>query len=273
MAKYNKLAGKHIVVIGGTKGIGHGVAEACIEASAGAVTIAGSSQASADAAVASLRAAYPSTKIVGIGCDLSGKQQQDNLESSLDTLLATAAAGAGVEIDHIVFTAADALTLGSLDQLTVEGAQKAAHMRMIVPLMLGKVARRHLAGAGRGPGARDKSLILTTGSIADKPAPGWSLIAYFAAGLVGLTRNLALDLSPIRVNVVEPGMVNTALWDAGGTFKSVAEREASLNEQCKHLPVGKPAAVEEVAEAYMYLLRDSNATGECVATRGGQHLI
>jgi NAD(P)-dependent dehydrogenase (short-subunit alcohol dehydrogenase family) len=86
-----------------------------------------------------------------------------------------------------------------------------------------------------------------------------------------VTRNLALDLSPIRVNVVEPGAVNTSLWDAG--FKSVAEREAYLNEEYKGLPVGKPAAVEEVVEAYMYLLRDSNATGECVTTRGGQHLI
>jgi NAD(P)-dependent dehydrogenase (short-subunit alcohol dehydrogenase family) len=87
-----------------------------------------------------------------------------------------------------------------------------------------------------------------------------------------VTRNLALDLSPIRVNAVEPGAVNTGLWD-GPHFKSVEEREASLNKMYKHFPVGKAAAVEEVAEAYMYLLRDSNATGEVLKTRGGQHLI
>jgi len=313
MAKYNKLAGKHIVIIGGTRGIGYGIAEACIESGARVVTIAGSSQQSADKAVSSLKSSYPpsssssSPTILGLGCDLS----KATVERDLDALLTKAATESG-EIDHIVFTAADHLTLGGLQDLTVDVALKAAHMRMLAPLMLGKVAQRHLAGAEKGPvgQVKDKSLLMTTGSIASKPAKGWSLIAYFAAGLIScmfgplfsvssshtlsplppstkvelrlnpkltspprfsVTRNLALDLSPIRVNVVEPGAVNTSLWDAG--FKSVAEREAYLNEQYKYLPVGKPAAVEEVAEAYMYLLRDSNATGECVTTRGGQHLI
>ncbi|KAI8627929.1 short-chain dehydrogenase [Xylariaceae sp. FL1651] len=262
MAKYNKLAGKHIVVIGGSKGIGRGVVEAALESGA-RVTLSGSSQASADAAVSSIRAEYPSAQrqLVGLGCDLS----QTTVEQDLDALLRRAAELGG-EIDHIVYTAADHLTLGKLQDLTPEVALKAAQMRFLAPVMMGKVAERHLAAAGK-----DKSLILTTGSIASNPVKDWSLIAYFAAGITGLTRNLALDLSPIRVNAVEPGVVNTGLWDS--SFKSVEEREAALREQFKHLPVGKPASVEEVAEAYMYLLRDSNATGEVLKTRGGLHLI
>ncbi|KAJ2977107.1 hypothetical protein NUW58_g7910 [Xylaria curta] len=166
-------------------------------------------------------------------------------------------------------------------------------MRFIVPVMVGKVARRHLVGATSGtPGnGTDKSLVITTGAIASKPSPGWSVVAYFGAGLKGrkyppltvcspayfegfglpsypmhpiphpivdrtMTRNLALDLSPIRVNAVEPSIVSTGLL--GPVFR---ERR------------GPPAAVEEVVEAYMYLLRDSNATGEIVQTRGGQHLV
>ncbi|KAI3327003.1 short-chain dehydrogenase, partial [Xylariaceae sp. AK1471] len=267
MAKYNKLAGKHIVVIGGSKGIGRGVVEAAIESGA-RVTLAGSTQQSADAAVSAIKAEYPSAELVGLGCDLS----QTTIEQDLDALLTRAKELSG-EIDHIVFTAADKLTLGALQDVTPEVALKAAHMRFLVPVMMGKVAQRHLAGAANGtPGnGKDKSLILTTGSIATKPAPGWSIIAYFAAGISGLTRNLALDLSPTRVNAVEPGLVNTGLWD-GPRFESVEEREASLNKVSKNFPVGKPASVEEVAEAYMYLLRDSNATGEVLKTRGGQHL-
>ncbi|KAI0434829.1 NAD(P)-binding protein, partial [Xylaria sp. FL1042] len=140
-------------------------------------------------------------------------------------------------------------------------------MRFLVPVMVGKVAQRHLSmGATEG----DKSLVLTTGAIASKPLPGWSVIAYFGAGLKGLTRNLALDLSPVRVNAVEPGVVNTGLWDS--SYQNVEEREVALNKMCASLPVGRAGAVEEVVEAYMYLLRDSNATGEVVQTRGGQHL-
>ncbi|KAI0874545.1 short-chain dehydrogenase [Hypoxylon argillaceum] len=260
MAKYStKLAGKHVVVIGGSRGIGRGVVEAAIESGA-RVTLAASSQQSADAAVASIKAAYPAAQLAGIGCDLS----RASVEQDLDALLARAG-----ELDHVVFTAADPLTIAKLEDVTPEAALGAAHMRFLVPLMVGKVVKKHLAGAK----GKDRSLILTTGSIASKPAPEWSLMAYFAAGLKGLTRNLALDLSPIRVNAVEPGLVNTGLWDVPG--KSVEARGAEIQafaEQMR-LPVGKAATVEEIAEAYMYLLRDSNATGEVVQTRGGQHLV
>ncbi|KAI1755856.1 short-chain dehydrogenase [Xylaria castorea] len=268
MAKYNKLAGKHVVVIGGSRGIGRGVVEAAIESGA-RVTLVGSSQQSADSAVSSVKAEYPDAQLVGLGCDLS----QPTIDQDLDALLTRAAELTG-EIDHIVYTAADSLTLGKLEDVTPDAALKAAHMRFLAPVMVGKAAQKHLAGAANGAlgkAGRDKSLTLTTGSIASKPHPGWSIIAYFAAGLTGLTRNLALDLSPIRVNAVEPGVVSTGLWDSG--FESVEEREAGLQKMFGHLPVGKAGTVEEVAEAYMYLLRDSNATGEIVQTRGGQLLI
>ncbi|KAI0405923.1 short-chain dehydrogenase [Xylaria palmicola] len=273
MAKYNKLAGKHVVVIGGTRGIGRGVVEAALESQA-RVTLAGSTQASADAAVASILAAYPEAgaRLAGLGCDLS---RPATVEQDLDALLTRAAAlagGAVAGIDHVVYTAADRLALGGLQDVTPEAALAAAHMRFTVPLMVGKVAQRHLAGAVPGEGGRDdKSLVLTTGSIASKPSPGWSINAYFGAGLKGLTRNLALDLSPIRVNAVEPGVVDTGLWDA--SYAGAEARAAGLRALVGAAPVGRPAAVEEVAEAYMYLLRDSNATGEVVQTRGGNHLV
>ncbi|KAI0805500.1 oxidoreductase [Xylaria sp. FL0064] len=272
MAKYNKLAGKHIVVLGGTRGIGRGVVEASLESGA-RVTLAGSSQSSADAAVAAIKAEYSDAgaQLVGLGCDLS----QSTVEADLDALLSRAAQLSG-EIDHIVYTAADNLALGNLQDVTADVALKAAHMRFLVPVMVGKVAQRHLSAGSAAEGEKkekkkDKSLILTSGAIASKPLAGWSVIAYFGAGLKGLTRNLALDLSPIRVNAVEPGVVNTGLWDA--PYQSVEERSTALDKMCARLPVGKAGTVEEVAEAYMYLLRDSNATGETVQTRGGQHLI
>ncbi|KAI0521594.1 short-chain dehydrogenase [Xylaria bambusicola] len=271
MAKYNKLAGKHIVVIGGTRGIGRGIVEASLESGA-RVTLAGSSQTSADTAVKSIKAEYHNTNnttgqhLLGLSCDLSA---QDSTESALETLLATAAARNG-EVDHVVYTAADSLSLGDLQAVTPATALKAAHMRFLVPVLVGKVVERYFSRAemkGRG----DKSLVLTTGAIASKPAPGWSVIAYFAGGINALTRNLALDLAPVRVNAVEPGIVNTGLWDPG--YASLEEREAGLMKMTAGQPVGRPGAVEEVVEAYMYLLRDANATGETVRTRGGQHLV
>lgn len=255
MAKYNKLAGKHVLVIGGTRGIGRGVVEASLEAGA-RVTLAGSSQRSADAAVAEITAEYPGAAVTGVGCDLSG---EDTAEDNLESLFA----GAG-PIDHVVSTAADALTLGALQDLTPALVRAASQMRLLVPALVGKVAARHLAPT------RACSLTLTTGGIADKPAPGWSLVAYFAAGLTALARNLALDMAPIRVNAVEPGIVDTGLWDANMT----PDQKAALMAQfAKKLPTGLAGQVEDVAEAYLYAMRDGNCSGEIIKTRGGDHLV
>ncbi|RYP76894.1 hypothetical protein DL771_001447 [Monosporascus sp. 5C6A] len=265
MAKYNKLVGKHVLVIGGTRGIGRGVVEASLEAGA-RITLVGSSPRSASTAASQLKAAYPDhgDRINSLHCDLS----KHTVEQDLDDLLSAATANGS--IDHIVFTAADGLTLGTLHDLSLEQMRQAAHMRLYVPTLLGKLASRHLKPPDSDSHS-EKSLTLTTGGIADKPAPGWSLIAYFGAGITGLTRNLALDLSPVRVNAVEPGIVNTELWDTTGV--SPEQKEAQFRELSSKYPTGRVAAVEDVAEAYVYLMKDRNATGEVVRTRSGEHLI
>ncbi|KAL7620919.1 hypothetical protein AAE478_008230 [Parahypoxylon ruwenzoriense] len=265
MAKYNKLAGKHVLVIGGSNGIGRGVVEACLESGVGCVTLSGSSAKSAAAAVAAVQAAYPDarSRVAGLGCDLS----RDTVEQDLDELFTRAIEQAGQEIDHVVLTAGDPLTLveGGVDGLSIDMIHKAAHMRFAMPALLGKVTGRRL---GRD---NEHSLTLSTGGIADQPAPGWSVIAFLAAGLVGLTRNLALDLKPLRVNIVEPGFVNTGLWEASGL--TAEQRTDTVTMWERKAPTGKVGAVEDVAEAYVYLMKDRNATGEVLKTRGGANLL
>ncbi|XXH02649.1 hypothetical protein Hte_009031 [Hypoxylon texense] len=261
MAKYNKLAGKHFLVIGGTKGIGRGVVEAAIEAGA-RVTLAGSSAASVSAALEEIRAEYPAPahKVAGFACDLS----RETAEQDLEALFARAEEAAGA-VDHVVLTAADPLTVAAVEDVDLDTVRRAAHMRMAVPVLLGKVTARRVRRSSAC------SLTLSTGGIADKPSPGWSVVAFTAAGLTGLTRNLALDLKPLRVNAVEPGFVDTPLWGSMGL--SDTQKAAVFDEWSKKLPTGKIGLVEEVAEAYIYLAKDSNATGEIVKTRGGHNLI
>lgn len=207
MAKFNKLAGKHFLVIGGTKGIGRGVVAGAIEAGA-RVTLSGSSPASVAAALAEVQAEYPSARVSGLACDLS----KDTVEQDLDELFAAAAAAQA--IDHVVLTAADPLLTMRVDEITIDKVRRVAHMRLAVPALVGKVAARHLRVSC------ECSLTLSTGGIADHPSPGWSLIAFMCAGLTGLTRNLALDLKPLRVNAVEPGFVDTPLWESTSVLLS-----------------------------------------------------
>ncbi|KAI1104028.1 NAD(P)-binding protein [Jackrogersella minutella] len=260
MAKYNKLSGKHVLVIGGSNGIGRGVVEGALEAGAH-VTLSGSSAQSAAKAVAEVKASYPTLPIIGLSCDLS----KDSVEADLDALFAEAAKAQGLDVDHAVLTAADGLRVLPVADITLEQIRRVARLRLEVPVLLGKVAARHLR-----PSA-ESSLTVTTGGIADHPAPGWSVTAFMAAGLTGLARNLALDLKPLRVNAVAPGPVDTGLWEATGYS---AEEKARLVEGWnRELPTGQVGDVADVAEAYLYLMKDRNATGEIVKTRSGGHLI
>ena len=79
-----------------------------------------------------------------------------------------------------------------------------------------------------------------------------------------MVRNLALDLKPIRVNGVSPGVVDTELWRM-----SEEEKKAFLKGLADKLPVGRPGRVEDVAESYLAVLRDGNMDATVVRTDGG----
>ncbi|KAI2462923.1 NAD(P)-binding protein [Annulohypoxylon bovei var. microspora] len=268
MAKYNKLAGKHVLVIGGSNGIGRGVVEGAIESQA-IVTLVGSYRPnlapntlqSSEKAVAELKTQYPSASVIGFSCNLA----TDNVEADLENVLVEAKKAHGKAIDHIVLTAGDPLLILAPQDITLEKIRQVTRMRLELPAILGKVAQRHLART------TECSLTISTGSVAEQPSPGWSITAFVAAGLMGLARNLAVDLMPVRVNAVEPGAVDTGLWEANGlTAEQKAAEFAKWNAK---LPTGKVGDVADVAEAYLYLMRDRNATGEIVKTRGGANII
>jgi NAD(P)-dependent dehydrogenase (short-subunit alcohol dehydrogenase family) len=97
-------------------------------------------------------------------------------------------------------------------------------VRFVAPLLVAKVGSKYL---NPGPAS---SIVLTAGIVADRPIPNWSIVASYCAGMHGMTRNLAIDLKPIRVNLVSPGLVDTNLWkdmsaeDKGDMMKNLAER-------------------------------------------------
>lgn len=162
-------------------------------------------------------------------------------------------------MDHIVFTAGDKLATVSIHESTLKTIQAAGQVRFFAPLLVAKVGSKYLS-----PGP-ESSIVLTTGSVAELPLPNWSVVASYAAGLHGMTRNLALDLKPIRVNLVSPGVIDTELWKD----MSAEAKEVLFKRMAEKHPTGRVGKPEEVAEAYLWLMKDTNVTGFVASSDSG----
>ena len=94
--------------------------------------------------------------------------------------------------------------------------------------------------------------------------PGYSVMSAYAAAQHGLARNLAVDLAPRRVNVVSPGATETELW---GEHTEMLRGMAAQNSL-----LGKAGVPDDVAEAYIYLMKNADATGSIVSSNAGSSL-
>ncbi|KAJ5116762.1 oxidoreductase [Penicillium angulare] len=253
---YNKLADKHVLILGATSGLGFAVAKACLAQSA-RITISSSSSRRIEKTIQTLISEFPDAtdSVKGYSCDLS----RDSAEDEIETLFSQV----GV-VDHIVYTAADALSLMPLQDITRERIIAGAQIRLIAPILVAKIGCRYLT-----PGP-ESSFTLTSGGISERPSENWTIVAAIMGGVNSVMRNLALELKPIRVNAVSPGLVDTEMWDA--TFEKEAKDVAFRALGEKHL-TGRVASADEVAEAYVYLMKDSNVTGRVISSDSGSGIV
>jgi NAD(P)-dependent dehydrogenase (short-subunit alcohol dehydrogenase family) len=84
-----------------------------------------------------------------------------------------------------------------------------------------------------------------------------------------LTTALALELAPIRVNAVAPGVVRTPLWDA----MAEADRQAMYDQAAQQLPLGRVGEVGDIARAYLYCMEQQFGTGIVLKVDGGTTLV
>jgi NAD(P)-dependent dehydrogenase (short-subunit alcohol dehydrogenase family) len=84
-----------------------------------------------------------------------------------------------------------------------------------------------------------------------------------------LTRALAVELAPIRVNAVSPGVVRTNLWQN----MSVKDRDQLYDRVGKSLPVGRVGEAHDVAQAYVFLMQEGFSTGQTIVVDGGTVLV
>lgn len=250
----SKLSGSRILLLGGTGGVGIGLARALLEHGA-KVILSSSREAKVKEVITSLTSQYPEADISGHACNLASQDVESNIEALFKQV---------GEIDHIVYLAGDRLPMVPLQEVTLEKWQTANQVRTISALLVCKIGIRYLKKS------RDSSIVLTGGSIAEKPiAGGWSMLACIGAGISGMTRQLAFDVAPIRVNCVAPGVIETDLWAGMGEEGA----KAFLKDHESKMPTGRVGQPEDLAEAYLYCLKDKNATGSIINSNSGAFLV
>ncbi|MHC3468918.1 SDR family oxidoreductase [Streptomyces sp. 7R007] len=237
------LAGQRVVVIGGTTGIGLGVAEAAAREGA-EVVVASRSKESVEGALARLPQGAE-----GHLLDVSEETRVRDFFARLGAF------------DHLVFTAGEPLRPKPLPEADLAQARGFLDTRLWGTYAAVKYGAPLIREGG--------SIVLTSGTVARRPLPGASAVAGVGGALESLTRALALDLAPLRVNAVVPGTVRSAL------FRDLpeAEREALYASAARRLPVGRIAEPADVAEAYLYLMRCGFSTGSVVLVDGGAVLV
>jgi NAD(P)-dependent dehydrogenase (short-subunit alcohol dehydrogenase family) len=241
------LVGKKVVIVGGSSGIGLGVAASAVERGA-QVVLVGRSHQKLQAAEQKLATAERRVRVFA-----ADTTQEAEILKLFDDLGA---------FDHLVSTAGGPPPGDPIDRVDRELVRRFIDDKLIGAFMLAKHAVRSLRRGG--------SMTFTSGINRDRPpVPGGSVVSAVAGSFSYMARALSLELAPTRVNVVSPGWVDTPLFTelAGEAKLSLFESLAS------RLPAGRVATPADIAPAYIFAMESDFTTGQTLQIDGGQSLI
>ena len=237
----NNLAGKNVVIIGGTAGIGLAAAQAAAEAGA-RVWAAGRTEAHIEKAREIANGAF------------EVRQADTHDADSLKAIFEEAGS-----IDHLVSAAIGGeRTLKPFLEQT-EDQFKAAYGKLWGYANAVRTGAPYVAENG--------SITLVSGSPARKIKPAQSALSCVGASVENLVRCLAVEMAPIRVNVVSPGTVDTAMFDWMGD-----EKGGKLAAMTAGHLIKRAGSSEEVAAGMIFVMQNKFVTGTTVDVDGGRIL-
>lgn len=233
------LNGKRVVILGGSKGIGFSTAKTAAEEGANIVIVSGNRQ-RIDEALAQLPSGAE-----GHVVDLSREENIREFFAGLGTF------------DHLVYTAGENLRLYNLGETDLREAANFFGVRYWGAFAAVKYAAPFIRPGG--------SIGLTGGIAGARPGKGWAVASSICSAMEGLCRALAVELAPVRVNLVAPGIIRTNLWDA----MPEADRDSLFENTGRSLLVGRIGEPEDIAASFVYLMKQQFATGQNLIVDGG----
>jgi NAD(P)-dependent dehydrogenase (short-subunit alcohol dehydrogenase family) len=235
------LLGQTVLVIGGSSGIG--LETARLARAKGAAVI--------------LTARNPD-RLHRVGLELGASiaafdaTDFDRLERFFDALSAP--------IDHVLVTGPGPYD-APLAEFDVDAARRDVDAHLLLPVQVARNAASKVRPGG--------TLLFMGGTGGRRTAPGLSRISALTAALPAMTRNLALEVAPVRVNLIAAGFVDTPL-----SASLLGDQLEARREQLRTtLPIGRVVGPADIAALAVHLMTNTAVTGATFDIDGGQQLV
>jgi NAD(P)-dependent dehydrogenase (short-subunit alcohol dehydrogenase family) len=227
-----------VVIVGGTRGIGREIA-ALFAGRGREVVLTGRDEATAEQ----------------VATEIGGGARGVALDLSRPKEIADRLADVG-PVEHLALVAIDrdANTAGDYD---IERA-----LALVTLKLVGYTETIHALVPRMG---EDASILLFGGLAKDRPYPGSTTVSTINGGVTGMVHTLAVELGPIRVNAIHPGIVgDSPMW---------RDNDAMIENVTKRTPIGRPVTMDEVVHAAVFLLENRGVSGVNLAVDGGWLLL
>lgn len=239
-----QLANKRIVIIGGTSGIGAATAKLAAENGASLI-ITGLSDASIDKLKSEIKT---SVEVKYFKLDIADEKATKEFFAQID------------EFDYLTTPGS---TVPKGEFLTMESAIAKTGFNS---KFWGQYYAAKYAAPKIKPGG---AIVFFSGVISQRPQPKLVIMTAVNSAVEGLGRALAVELAPIRVNVISPGFVDTPRYHV----MPENERNAMINALASRIPLGKIGSAEELAQAVLFLMTNTYVTGTILDADGGYRFI
>ncbi len=239
------MTNKAAIVFGGSSGIGEGAARALL-AKGHQLTITGRDEAKLSAAA---------QRLSELG------QVRTAVVDALDRDAVQRAFDASGPVDDVVICVSGGKGAGLFRKLALNDLREAFEQKTMAQLTVAQVAAAHVRDGG--------SITFVSAASARSVVRGTAGLAAVNGAIEALIPILALELAPIRVNAVSPGIIHTPWWDA----MPAATRDSMFKTAQATLPVRRVGTPEEVGELIATIAGAGFLTGSVYEIDGGSHLV
>ncbi|WP_267554854.1 SDR family oxidoreductase [Rhizobium rhizogenes] len=236
------MSSQHVVIVGGSSGIGLAAAAHLLEKGY-RVTITGRDAAKLQAAVQSL----------------DGDVSAATMDAADFNRLANAFQAIG-PLDHLILALGGGNGAGPFATVDLADLRKGFEQKTMAHFACAQACLPHLSKQG--------SITFVSAVSAQAAMPGTAGLGAINAAIAALAPILAVELKPIRVNCVSPGVVDTPWWD----FLSADQKEPTFASFAARTPVGRVGRPREIAEAIGFLIGNGFTSGHTLICDGGIRL-